>query len=94
MRKPGRKLFASVKERDRGRRSPSLSRLRGRSTADIRGHAHTLGLGQSRAYSISTGELLSPELHKARYLYNHLARRTSVITITILGFPCPLWIVI
>ncbi|CAI8054557.1 Rapamycin-insensitive companion of mTOR [Geodia barretti] len=65
VRKPGRKLFASVKERDRGRRSPSLSRLRGRSTADIRGHAHTLGLGQSRAYSISTGELLSPELHKA-----------------------------
>jgi hypothetical protein len=65
VRKPGRKLFASVKERDRGRRSPSLSRLRGRSTADIRGHAHTLGLGQSKAYSISTGELLSPELHKA-----------------------------
>ena len=66
VRKPGRKLFASVKERDRGRRSPSLSRLRGRSTADMRVHAHTLGFGQSRPFSISTGELLSPELHKAR----------------------------
>ena len=68
-RKPGKKLFASLKDRDR--HSPRLARLKMKSSMDVtRGHAHALshlGLGHTRPFSVSTGELLSPDsLHKAR----------------------------
>ena len=78
VRKPGRKLFASVK--DRGRRSPSLSKIRGRSVADItRGHMQTLG--QSRLHSTSTGELLSPDIHKTRCVRGCFCCGVSSITV-------------
>ena len=68
-RKPGKKLFASLK--DKGRQSPSLSQLRVKSSADMtRAPSHTLShhqaIGHSKQFSVSTGELLSPDLQKPR----------------------------
>lgn len=69
-RKTGKKLFTSLKDRER--RSPSLSRWRVKSTADmtrLQGSSSLShhGIGLSRPISISTGELLSPDFHKSRY---------------------------
>lgn len=81
VRKPGRKMFTSLK--DKGRVSPSLSRLRVKSSADVTWmQANTLShrsLGQSKQFSISTGELLSPDLHKARYNMYELAQHTYIV---------------
>ena len=62
-RKTGKNVFASLKDKER--RSPSLARLRGKSSADaVRGHPgalHTLSHSVGKPFSVSTGELLSPD---------------------------------
>lgn len=83
-RKTGKKLFTSLKDRER--HSPSLSRMRVKSSADmtrLQGSSNTIShqsTGLNRPMSISTGELLSPDLHKARYMYIYIyARRLQSV---------------